>query len=58
MNEEQSPGWFFAHVPDDLNLRILKMLEGTFLLDVAQMILEPASLITAALNNKNLACLY
>ena len=30
MNGEQRPGWYFAHVQDDLNLHILRMFEGTF----------------------------
>ena len=38
MNWEQNPGWYFAHAQDNLNLFILHMLEGTFWLDVAQMI--------------------
>ena len=33
MSGEQMPGWYFAHAPDDLILRILRMLEDTFLLD-------------------------
>ena len=32
-NGEQMPGWDFAHVPDDVNLHILRMLESTFSLD-------------------------
>ena len=36
MTEEQRPGWYFVHAQDDLNLR---MFEGTFLLDMAQMVL-------------------
>ena len=32
MNGEQRPGWYFVNVQDDLNLCILHMLEGTFLL--------------------------
>ena len=31
------PGWYFAHVQADLNLRILRMLEGTFSLDAVQL---------------------
>ena len=30
MNGEQKSGRFFAHALDDMNLRILRMLEGTF----------------------------
>ena len=30
------PGWDFAHVHDDLNPHIVRMLEGTFSLDAAQ----------------------
>ena len=37
MNGEQRPGWYFAHVQDDLNLLILCMFEGTFLLDKAHL---------------------
>ena len=29
------PAWYFAHAQDDLNLPILHMFEGTFLLDAA-----------------------
>ena len=29
-NGELRPRWCFAHAPDDLNLRILRMFEGTF----------------------------
>ena len=29
INEEQRPGWYFAHEQDDLNLRILRMFEDT-----------------------------
>ena len=35
MNGEQRSRWYFAHAQDNVNLRILCMLEGTFLLDVA-----------------------
>ena len=34
-NGEQMPGWDFAHVPDDVNPHILRMLEDTFSLGVA-----------------------
>ena len=37
-NEEQRPGCYFTHAQDDLNLRILRMLEGTFSLDEIQML--------------------
>ena len=30
MKEEQMPRWYFAYAQDDLNLRILCILEGTF----------------------------
>ena len=33
------PGWDFAHVQDDVNLCILRMLEGTFSLDAGNIIL-------------------
>ena len=36
LNGEQRPRQFFAHVQDDLNLCILCMFEGNFLLDSAQ----------------------
>ena len=39
MNGEQMPGQYFAHAQDDLNLRILRMFEGTFLLDAANIVL-------------------
>ena len=29
-------GWYYAHVQDNPNLRILHMFEGTFSLDAAQ----------------------
>ena len=38
MNGESRPRWYFAHVQDDLNLRILRMFEGIFELEAAQMI--------------------
>ena len=38
MNGEQRPGWYFAHVQDDLNLHILRMFEGTFWLNDAHMV--------------------
>ena len=31
------PGWYFAHAQDDLNLRVLRMFEGSVSLDVAYM---------------------
>ena len=34
-HRKQKPGWFFAYAHDDLNLRILRMFEGTFALDAA-----------------------
>ena len=34
MNGEQRPWWYFAHA-QDLNLHILRMFEGIFLLDAA-----------------------
>ena len=30
MNGEQRPGSYFAHAQDDLNLRILRVIEDTF----------------------------
>ena len=30
MNGEQRPGWYFAHAQNNLNMRILHMLEGIF----------------------------
>ena len=36
INDEKKSGWYFAHAQDDLNLRIFRMLEGTFSLCVAQ----------------------
>ena len=30
MTGEQMPGWYIAHAQDNLNLRILRMFEGTF----------------------------
>ena len=38
MNEEQMPGWYFAHMQDDLNLHILRMCEGTFSLKAADIL--------------------
>ena len=35
INGEQRPGWYFAHAQDDLNLRILRMFDDTFLLYAA-----------------------
>ena len=37
MKGEQRPGWYFEHAQDNLNLCILRMLEGTFLLDDVHM---------------------
>ena len=37
---EQSHGWYFAHRQGELNLRILHMFEGTFLLDAARVLDE------------------
>ena len=34
------PGWYVAHVQDDVNPHILRMLEGTFSLDVTQIIVD------------------
>ena len=36
------PGWDWAHAQDDVNPHILRMDEGTFSLDVALIINEPA----------------
>ena len=36
VNEEQRPGYNFAHAQNDLNLRILHMFKGTVSLDVFQ----------------------
>ena len=33
--KQLGPGWYFSHVQDDLNLLILHMLRGTFLLNAA-----------------------
>ena len=38
MHGEQRPGCYFAHAHDDLNLRILRMFEGTFSLDAAHFV--------------------
>ena len=38
MNGEQTPGRYFAHAPDYLNLCILCMLTNTFSLGMAHMI--------------------
>ena len=38
MNGEQRSGWYFGHVQDDLNLLILCLFEGTFSLDVVQIL--------------------
>ena len=37
MNGEQRPRRYFAHAQDDLNLHILFMFKGTFLLDAAHL---------------------
>ena len=34
------PRWDFAHVQDNVNPHILRMLEGTFLFDATQLILD------------------
>ena len=36
MNVEQRPGCYFSHAQGDLNLRFLRMFEGTFSLDAVQ----------------------
>ena len=38
LNKEQRPWWYFAHEQDDLNLRVFRMFEITFSLDVANFI--------------------
>ena len=38
VNGEQIPGWCYAHAQDDQNLRVFHMFQGSFLLNVAQMI--------------------
>ena len=38
MNGEQMSGLYLEHAQNDLNLRILRMFEGTFSLDMAQII--------------------
>ena len=38
MTEKQGPGLYFAHAQDDLNLRILRMFEGTFSLDTVHIL--------------------
>ena len=40
MNGEQSPGWYFAHPQDDLNLSISGMHDGTFSPGATHMILD------------------
>ena len=48
---EQKPWWYLAHAEDDLNLRFLRMLEGTFFsLEEAQGGLQFYSDTTADLN--------
>ena len=37
-NGEQRPGWYFVHGQDDLNLRILRIIEGTFSLHLAPLV--------------------
>ena len=37
MYGEQRPEWYFTHVHGDLNLRILRVFEVTFSLDMAQL---------------------
>ena len=40
MDGEQKPGWYFLHAQYDLNLRILRMLEGIFFsLDAAYLMM-------------------
>ena len=41
MNREQRPGWYFAHAQVYLNMRILRMFEGTFSLNLAQIVISP-----------------
>ena len=40
-NGGQMPGWDFTHEQNDVNLHILHMLQGTFLLDMAHLIPYP-----------------
>ena len=44
------PGWDFAHVQDDVNPNILRMLENTFSLDTAHLTFTPTL--------KNVTCSY
>ena len=37
INGEQMPGWYFAQVQDDLYLSILRVFEGKFSLDAANL---------------------
>ena len=52
MNGEQRPKWYFTRAPDDLNLRIMRMFEGSFSLDATQL------MINCWFNIKNLQSLY
>ena len=52
-NGEQMPGWDFAHVQDDMNPFILRMLEDTFRLTRPYLIL----LLTLVLLNPDMSCL-
>ena len=51
MDGEQRPGCYFAHAQDDMNLRILRMFEGTFSLNAAQ-IFFPLKIIIMLLGRK------
>ena len=44
---EQIPRYYFPHVQDDLNLHIVYMFEGTFLLDTAHMCAIKTNIIPA-----------
>ena len=40
-NGVQMPGWYLAHARDNLNLHILHIFEGTFLLDAVHSVFVP-----------------
>ena len=54
MNGEQKSGRFFAHALDDMNLRILRMLEGTFSFEAAHTVKDRHVICTRQAHDVNI----
>ena len=46
------PSWYFAHAQDDLKQRMLRMSEGAFTLDAAQLEMSERALMNVSLKMK------